>query len=74
MGSELRLYDVTVGGHKTRMRLDDADAEAHGDSAVLVQQQQPTAPEPADTKSRLVTSNKMRGTAEANAHNERGAD
>jgi hypothetical protein len=66
MDSELRLYDVIVGGHKTQMRLNDVDAVAMG--AVLAESaparassSRVTAPDPAG-KSRLVTSNKMRGT------------
>lgn len=79
MGSELRLYEVTVGRHKTRMRLNDHDAEAMGDAAVYVPEPpspQPAAPppDPLAGKSRLVTSNKMRGTGEPSAHNERGAN
>lgn len=78
MGSELRLYDVTVGAHKTRMRLDDRDAQAMGDGAVLVaepqEQPQPAAPlpyrDPVAGKARLVTDNKTR---EPGAHTERGA-
>lgn len=79
MGSELRLYDVTVGKHKTRMRLDDADAEARGDSAVLVTEPpappvaRPAAADPAVGKARPVTANKMRGTSEPSAHDETGS-
>lgn len=64
MGGDLRLYSVTVGTHKTRMRLNDHDADALGDNAVpLVETPRPARPaDPVDTKSRLVTSNKMRGT------------
>jgi hypothetical protein len=64
MGSELRLYDVTVGANKTRMRLDDRDAKAMGDNAVPVAEA-PKPPPPAPPREakppRLVT-NKMRGT------------
>jgi hypothetical protein len=65
MGNKLRLYNVTVGAQQTQMRLDERDAKAMGDSAVLVPEPRETqrpAAAPADTKSRLVTSNKMRGT------------
>jgi hypothetical protein len=71
MGGELRLYDVTLGGHKTRMQLDDAGAADLGANAVLVADGQdapavrpaePTPPAPPEGKNRLVTSNKMRGT------------
>lgn len=39
MSNELRLYDVTVGGHQTLMRLNDRDAEAYGADAVLAIEQ-----------------------------------
>jgi hypothetical protein len=75
MSGELRLYDVTVGKHKTQMRLNDADAVALG--AVLADQPaEPKAVRAAepdtDGKSRLVTSNKMRGT-EPGSHKGREA-
>jgi hypothetical protein len=66
MHVELRLYDVTIGAHKTRMRLDDNDAREMGDAAVLVsepaQQTPHPAPAPIDTKARRSTPNKMRDT------------
>lgn len=72
MGSELRLYDVTVGSHQTRMRLDQADAEKYGTDAIPVTTTAPESPRMAaapapDTKSRLVTSNKIRGTDDPSA-------
>ncbi len=69
MRGELRLYDVTVGAHKTQMRLDDRDAAAMGDSAVLCSERDdtpslcPMPTDPIDTTSGLVASNKMRGAA-----------
>lgn len=66
MSDDLRLYDVTLGSHKTQMRLSDSDAEAMGDAAVLAGSAPApvVAPKPApvEGKSRVVTSNKMRGT------------
>ena len=69
MSEVLRLYHVTINGHKTSMRLNPADAAAYGSGAVLVEQPHPVPrppehhaqAEPAGGKSRLVTSNKMRG-------------
>lgn len=76
MSDLLRLYDVTVGKHKTQMRLNEADAAAMG--AVLVNQQPAKPAKPAmraaepdpDGKARLVTSNKMRGTEPGSHHGE----
>lgn len=39
MSNDLRLYDVTVGGHTTLMRLNDRDAKAYGINAVLAVEQ-----------------------------------
>jgi len=72
MGGDLglRLYDVTVGAHRTRMQLNDRDAAIIGVGAVLVPEEPDSDPEPAPPhegppetpgKSRLVTSNKARG-------------
>lgn len=76
MGGELlRLYDVTVGAHQTRMWLNDRDAAAM-DGASLVPEEA-TAPvaaqQPVAGKGRLVTSNKMR-TDVPSAHDARGAN
>lgn len=63
--SPLRTYDVRVGEHTTLMKLNDADAAGYGDAATLAANQPASRPliEPKeDAKSRLVTSNKMRGT------------
>lgn len=51
MPSELRLYDVTVNGYATRMRLDDTDAARLGGSLVDGQNEDQDADvtEPADT-------------------------
>lgn len=82
---ELRLYDVTVGQHKSRMRLDDHDAKEMGVNAVLVRPPpslaEPPNPTPPaatrlpykDPKSRPVI-NKMRSTGESDAHDARGAN
>jgi hypothetical protein len=74
--SELRLYDVTVGAHRTQMRLNEDDAEAMGGTPAAAPPPASgtaaPAPPPVDSKNRLVTSNKMRGTTEADAHTERG--
>lgn len=67
--TDLRLYDVTVNGHPTRMRLNARDAAAMGTAAVLAVISVPAAapapgpvPEDLAVKGRPVTSNKMRGT------------
>lgn len=70
MSGDLRLYDVTVGEHKTQMRLNERDAAALGDTATLVGQPAAAAPTPApppEQKARLVTANKARGTNNPNA-------
>jgi hypothetical protein len=76
MAGDLRLYSVTVGTHKTRMRLNDHDAEALGDDAVpLVETPHPARPADPEVgaKNRLVTSNKMRGTDPATPSGTTGA-
>jgi hypothetical protein len=74
MSDDLRLYDVTVGSHKTQMHLNERDAEAMGDAAVLAgSAKAPVSKvEPAEPKSRLVTHNKMRGTEPGTHHKQQG--
>lgn len=62
---ELRLYDVTVGRNKTRMRLNASDAAAMGDAAVPVGQ--PESARPVPGKARVAVANKMRDAGESAA-------
>lgn len=78
MADDLRLYDVTVDGHRTHMRLNDADAAAMGAAAVLAlpaatPDAQPIGPLPGEgitpgAKNRPVTSNKMRTSETVTDH------
>lgn len=61
--SDLRLYEVVVGKHTTRMLLNDADAARYGTNAALVTKRRAATPAPADTKARAATPNKMREAA-----------
>lgn len=58
--SDLRLYEVVIGNHTTRMRLNDADAARYGANATLATERSAATPPPADTKARAATPNKMR--------------
>jgi hypothetical protein len=70
MAEILRLYQVTVGPHTTLMRLNDRDASSYGTNAVPVAPAAAATSEPRPRqvdpsgKSRLVTSNKMRGVGD----------
>lgn len=63
MADQLRLYNVTIGNHRTLMRLSDSDAEQLHLNAVLASDgpERVTPREEIAGKARTAISNKARG-------------